>query len=55
MKVKTGFDLDEVEECDLLERPNGRIRTEGRGFQDVIKPYEIKTYLLRFCIAPGKG
>lgn len=55
MKVKTGFDLDEVEECDLLERPIGRIRTEGRGFQDVIKPYEIKTYLLRFCIAPGKG
>lgn len=47
LKVSLGFDVVQVEECDLLERRIRNIETNGNDFEDFIKPYEIKTYRLR--------
>ncbi len=47
MKVKLGFAVQSVEECDLLERPVGQVDFEEYSFCDFIKPYEIKTYRIR--------
>lgn len=47
MNVRLGFAVGSVEECDLLERPVRQVDFEEYGFDDFIKPYEIKTYRLR--------
>lgn len=47
MKVRLGFAVQSVEECDLLERTVRQIEPEEYGFCDFIKPYEIKTYRIR--------
>lgn len=47
MNVRLGFAVGSVEECDLLEQPVRQVDFEEYGFDDFIKPYEIKTYRLR--------
>ena len=47
LRVTLGFNISSAEECDLLERLVKKLDTDGRSFEDFIKPYEIKTYRIR--------
>ncbi|MDO5408640.1 MAG: glycoside hydrolase family 38 C-terminal domain-containing protein [Eubacteriales bacterium] len=47
MQVHLGFRAASVEECDLLERPVRPVAEHTDTWEDVVKPYEIKTYRLR--------
>lgn len=37
-----------AKECDMLERVTGEVQAEGRSIRFRIKPYEIKTFLIKF-------
>ena len=40
-------DLSEVAECNLMERPLNNVPVQGNTFAFEMKPYEIKTFLLK--------
>ncbi|OUS67635.1 alpha-mannosidase [Paenibacillus sp. MY03] len=46
VELDCGMRLDSWQECDLLENPEGELHTEQTISFD-IKPYEIKTFLIR--------
>ena len=48
-KVNLTFfrDLEEVIECDLMEKPLAEIPLKGSSFSFEIRPYEIRTFLLK--------
>jgi len=48
-KVELTFfkDLAEVNECNLMEKPLANVPVEGNHFSFGIRPYEIKTFLLK--------
>ncbi len=48
-KVNLTFfkDLEEVTECDLMEKPLTKIPVKGGSFSFEIRPYEIRTFLLK--------
>ena len=47
-KVNLTFfkDLEEVTECDLMEKPLAKIPVKDGSFSFEIRPYEIRTFLL---------
>ncbi|MFC3803794.1 alpha-mannosidase [Cohnella sp. GCM10012308] len=42
-----GCEIASWQECDLLERPIGELRSGGEPLQFALAPYEIKTFLIR--------
>jgi len=38
-----------VEECDLLERPEHPIEPTADGFRTSLRPFEIKSFRIRFA------
>jgi len=45
--VRLHREIASVEECDLLERPERKVRTGRRSFRAHLRPFEIKTFRLR--------
>jgi len=48
VKVACAANLSMVEECDLLESRTGSVDVEGSTFSFQIKPYEIKTFKIKY-------
>ncbi len=49
MHVLFESNVNSVYECDLLENEIKEIKAEATSFEDIIKPYEIKTYKVTFA------
>ena len=46
-KVSIGLTFEQIEECDLLERPVGKAKVCGNEITFELKPYEIKSFRIR--------
>ena len=47
VRVRLGYAPEQAEEANLLEQPIGEAQLSGRELVFDMKPYEIKTFLLR--------
>jgi alpha-mannosidase len=48
ISVSSDYTIEEVSECNLIEEHIETIAQDKNSFKVFIKPYEIKTYKLRF-------
>jgi len=46
-KIKIASDIKEAVECDLLERPTGKVEISNNTLLFDVHPFEIKTFNLR--------
>jgi hypothetical protein len=46
--VQFGRELASAQECDLLERAERRVRTKRARFETSLRPFEIKTFRVKF-------
>ncbi|NLG24574.1 MAG: hypothetical protein GX558_04415, partial [Clostridiales bacterium] len=47
VRLRLGFAPQSIEECDLLERPECAAAVDGQTVTFDLRPYEIKSFLIR--------